>query len=131
MKVKITNEAKEYLTVAEMPAARQIIQMCREDECLDDYARMAAGLAIKDYSSNLEILKAEAEIARNDRADNNYFEGSGKLDVYFRFYILIPFVGFYEIGAYLTELWQKGASKEQDAEIRRNMYILEYKAPKI
>ncbi len=127
MKVQITKEAKKWLKVAQMPAVRKIIADCKEEDICDlkEYGQMAASLAA-DGNYNFEILKASAEIAGNCRINDAFFDGSGHLDVYCKFYAFNYFAGFYEIGIYLTDLWKIG-SEETNKEVRRNMYITAYK----
>ncbi len=125
MKVQITKEAKKWLTVAEMPTVRRIIAECKEDECLQDYGHMAAEIASK-YGADFEILKATAEIAHNGRIFDHFFEGSGELDVWLKFYAFNPFKGFYVIGVYLSDIWQMNTDKNANEEIREHMYIDEY-----
>lgn len=125
MRVQITKEAKSWLTIAGMPAARRIIAECKEDECIQDYGKMAAEIASRSWD-DFEILKATAEIARNHRVYDNFFEGSGKLDVWLKFYALSTHQGFFEIGIYLTDVWQKSEDRSANEKIRQQMYICEY-----
>lgn len=78
MKIKFTNEAKQIITVAELPAVKTLIAEMRDDEGMKDYAATAAQIAARDGSN--EILKAEAEITKNQRIFNRYSEDSGNLD---------------------------------------------------
>ena len=123
MKVKFTAEAKKYITVAEMPHVRRIINEMREDDSLKDYAEMAARVASRDWN-DFEILKADAEISRNCRAHNNYHEGSGNLDIWLTIYAYNAYKGFYNIGVYLSDIWQ--LTSDNGEEIRSHMYIAEY-----
>ena len=126
MKVKFTAEAKKYITVAEMPHVRRIIDEMREDDSLKDYAEMAARVASRDWN-DFEILKADAEISRNCRAHDNYHEGSGNLDIWLTIYAYDPYQGFYNIGVYLSDIWQ--LTGDNSEEIRSHMYIAEYVKP--
>lgn len=124
MKVKFTAETKKFVTVAEVPQVKKIIEEMREDDGLKDYAEMAARVASRSNES-FEILKAEAEIAKNRRAFDNYGEGSGTLDIWIEAYAFNSYKGFYNIGIYLTDVWNiSGDNKE---EIRNHMYIEEYR----
>lgn len=58
MKVKFTAEAKKYITVAEMPHVRRIINEMREDDSLEEYAQMAARLVLLAISCGNMILSA-------------------------------------------------------------------------
>lgn len=56
MKVEFTAEAKKYITVAEAPHVKRIIEEMREDDGLKGYAEMAARVAIKS-NETFEILR--------------------------------------------------------------------------
>lgn len=124
MKVKITQDAKQYLTVAEMPKVREIIKDMKEDDGLNEYAQIAARIASGE-NADFEILKAEAEIARNGRNWDNFSDGSGKLDIWIEVYAYNNYYGFYNIGAYLTDIWN--VTGDNHEEIRQHMYIRKYK----
>ena len=69
MKIRITNEMKKVLTVAEMPAVRKIISDMQEipnRDFLED-VKIAFSLAMEKECVSFEILKAESEIAKNAR----------------------------------------------------------------
>ena len=123
MKVKFTAEAKKFVTVAEVPQVKKIIEEMREDDGLKGYAEMAARVA-SGSNESFEILKAEAEISKNRRAFDNYGEGSGTLDIWLTVYAFNTYKGFYNIGVYLSDLWQ--LSGDNAEEIRNHMYIEEY-----
>ena len=116
MKVKITANSKKIITVAEMPKVQEIIKYFQEEDetPINDYARWAANIVTKHTLCNPEILKATASI----------LEGSGNLDVWFEFYIFDKYAGFYEIGVYLTDIWQ--ATDENNEYIKSHMYINAY-----
>ena len=130
MKVKFTAEAKKYITVAELPHVKKIMAYMKEnesDESLKDYAQMAARVASGDWN-DFEILKAEAEISKNCRAHDNFHEGSGNLDIWLTIYAFNAYKGFYNIGVYLSDLWQ--LTGDNGEEIRSHMYIAEYVKPR-
>lgn len=127
MKVKFTAEAKKYITVAEMPHVKRIINEMREDDSLKNYAEMAARVASGDWN-DFEILKAEAEIAKNRRAHDNYHEGSSNLDIWLTIYAFNAYKGFYKIGVCLSDIWQ--LTGDNGEEIRSHMYIAEYVKPR-
>ena len=95
MKVKLTEEAKNYISVAEMPAVKQIIKDMRDDDNIIGYAQAAARVA--SGWSSFEILKTEASIAKNCRVWNQYGENTGNLDVWLDIYAFDSYAGFYEI----------------------------------
>lgn len=126
MKIKFTDEAKKYITVSEAPHVKKIMAYMKENEStesLKDYAEMAARVA-GGYGYDYEILKVEAEISRNCRAHDNYHEGSGTLDIWLTIYAFNAYKGFYNIGVYLSDLWQ--LTGDNGEEIRSHMYIAEF-----
>lgn len=127
MKVKFTEDAKRFITVSEMPAVKRIIAEMKEDGEIKGYSEMAARVA-SGKNENFEILKAEAEISRNARVNDAYGEGSGKLDVWLNIYAFNSYAGFYEIGAYLTDIW--AITGDNAEEIRNHMYINKYSREK-
>ena len=128
MKVKITEDSKKVLTLADMPAARKIIKDLKEDSCLEEYGQWCGNIA-SGSNESLEILKAEAEIAKNCRIWNYYGDDSGDIDVWINFYVFNSYAGFYSIGAYLSDIWKIG-STEANQEVKSHMYIKEYKPAK-
>ena len=122
MKVKFTKEIKDIITVSELPAVREMFEVMKEDTGLKEYAATAARIAAR--SNDVEILKAEAEIARNRRVFNRYSDNSGFLDVWLNVYAFDAYKGFYTIGAYLSDIWE--STGENSEELRSYMYIREY-----
>lgn len=121
MKVAFTKEAKKYITLEEAPKARQIIEECKEYD-LADLAQTAARIA--GGQDSYEILKATAEIAKNARVYDLYGDDSGTLDVWLEIYAFNKYIGFYDIGVYLSDIWQLDG--ENAAEIKKHMYLREY-----
>ena len=125
MKVKITEDSKRVLTLADMPAARKIIKDLMEDNYIKEYGGSCARIA-SGQNESFEILKAEAELCKNCRVWNYYSDDSGNLDVWITFYAFNSYYGFYSIGVYLSDIWQIG-STEANQEVKSHMYIKEYK----
>ena len=126
MKVKFTKEAKNYITIAEAEEAKRMITELKEDEfSASDYLRIAAILANNHWNID-RVLEADAEISRNNRAWNNYHEGSATLDVWVKGLVKADLDTYMEIGVYLTDIWNIGADKETDKEILSHMYIETY-----
>lgn len=121
MKITITADMKKVLTIAEMPTARQVIENLKCDDSLKDYAKMAASLAA--CCSVEKVLECSAEIAKNCRANDNFFEGSADLDVWITFTAFTS-EGFVMGGAYLTDIWNIGID---DYEIRKHMFIRRFR----
>ena len=124
MKVKITERAKKFLTLEELPVAKQVINDLKEDNELENYGKIAARIA-SGTNETFEILKAEAEISHNRRVYDAFCEGSGKIDIWMEFYAYNAYAGFYEIGVYLTDLWN--STGDNSDEIKSHMFILEFK----
>ncbi len=117
MKIQVTNKEREYLTAAEMPAVRHIIQDMKE-ESIESYADMAMR-AFK--GSGFEIFRPKATIARNCRVNDRFFEGSGKLDVWIEFLAFSSSYGAYDCGVYVSDLWD--LHDENTHELAEKMYI--------
>ena len=125
MKVKLTQECKKYITVAEMPIVREIIADMKEDSStVEEYAEMAIQVAY-DGIAYSEILKASASIAKNCRVWNAYNNHSENLDVYIEATAYVNGDEFIIIGAYLTDIWQIGSDNRK--EIASHMYIRRFK----
>ena len=126
MKVKITKESRKWMTVYELDYAKDIVEQMNDPcENVNDYARAMGVLAAHD--NVVEVIKAEASISGNCRINNAYGEGTGRLDVWIDATVK-SWDAFYEIGFYLTDCW--ALSVETSEEIRRQMYIKEYKLVK-
>lgn len=117
MKVKFANEQKKYITVSQLPAVKRMIAELKSDYDMDDYAPAAVRIASGESG---RIFDASAEIAKNCRIYNAYSEDSENLDVWLTIYALTD-NGFYEIGAYLSDVWQLDGTNA--AELREHMYI--------
>lgn len=129
MKIKLTEDAKRYITVSEMPAVKKIIADFKEDNEIKSYGQTAARAA-SGKNGNFEILKAEAEIARNARVWNQYSDESGNLDIWLTFYAYDNYYGFYEIGAYLSDIWMADGQRETYELMKSRMYIRKFKEVK-
>jgi hypothetical protein len=124
MKVKFTKRSKEITKVSELPNVNEVIKYFKEEEegtggwYYETAARVASGW-------NMEIIKGSAEIARNARAWDKY-GNSADFDVWCDVYAFNPTVGFYDIGFYVSDLWE--LTSDNADEIKSRMYIGEYKA---
>lgn len=125
MKVKLTKEIKQVITVAQMPAVNAIIKDFRENS-IDDFKseiQTAVQIASKCYYEKFEILKCDAEICCNSRICNYYNENSENFDIWFTVYAYHQYIGFFEIGVYLSDLWRRCGSTN-DNDIRQHMCII-------
>lgn len=124
MKVAMMKEWKRYFTVIESENAKEIIRQCKEDEIsVADYAMMAARVAMG--ACTPEILKCSAEVVKNSNTEyDRWFEGSGHLDVYIKFYAFDLYKGFYSCGICLSHIWDITGDNTDD--IKNMMYIRKY-----
>lgn len=128
MTVKITKEAKKWLTVAQMPIVHEIIANMKEDETTAAEAAKQAASIIFGYSEGVKVFEATAEIAGNQRINNYYTTDSGTLDIWINFSVFDEYQGFVTGGAYLSDVWQQGAIDEE--ELKSRMFLKVYKSTK-
>ena len=126
MKIKITAEMKKAITLAQLPAVKEVQLSMKEQENFKFEAESAACLAV---GHSIPVIKVEAEIAKNCRIWEYYTSASEDIDVRLTIWAFDPCYGFYTIGAYLSDIWQIGP-EERKEEIRGHMYIREYKEAK-
>lgn len=118
MKVKLEKDYRKYYTLEKLDMAKAVIAAEKEDEMSPkDWAEYAVREALRNKNESLvEILKAEATTAMNRRAWNRYGE-TEDMDVYIRF-LAETTKGFIRGGAYLSDIWQTGAT-----EYKQHMYV--------
>ena len=121
MKIKFAAEQKKIVTVAEMPEVNKMIADMKGMDFKWE-AEVAARIASRDNGN--EILKIEAEIAKNNRVYDRYTDNSGNLDIWLRVYAFNSWEGFYVVGAYLSDIWE--STGKNDEELRGHMYIREF-----
>ena len=122
MKAKITKESKKVLCLDDMNAVKEV-RTCIEEDKLSNYTQTIARIASK-TNDVFEIFRADAEIAKNSRIWDAYGD-SKNLDVWITVYAYNSYVGFYEIGCYLTDIWE--VTGDNSDQIRNRMFVLEYK----
>ena len=135
MKVRITKEAKSWLTLAEAPAANAIIRSMKEDESdAKEYATMAVnciGSACGHTNWCTRVLEADAEIDGNyriwDAYSSEFGKESGRLDVWISFTARTT-EGYIEGGAYLTDIWN--ITGDNQDELASHMYYRRYEEVK-
>ena len=125
MIIRIPSEMKKVLTVAEMPAVREIQRQESEDTMtVSEYLQMAAHVASSDNSS-YQIYDASASIARNGRVWDYYGDGTGRLDIWLEGLAFNAYVGAFLIGVYLSDLFQITGGPADD-QVREHMFIKEF-----
>lgn len=82
MKVNLTAEMKKFITVAEMPAVKKVMQYEKENDewTVQEWAKMAARLVFDDAVAM--IIEAKARIAKNQRVWDAFDEETRDIDVW-------------------------------------------------
>ena len=123
MKVKITKDVKKWLTLEQAPIARRVIECAKEEMSAAEYAEYAAA-AIFGYSA--EILKADAEIARNSRVWEWYGEGTQNFDVWINATAYSDYLREFAIfGVYVSDI--NSLTGDNEEEIVSHMYVRRFK----
>lgn len=123
MKVKLEDGYRDLYTLNEVQVARQVIKEVAEDEeTAAGWAAYSAREALKDTGVYVEeVVKASAVTARNSRAWDSYFVGSGRMDVWV-WALVKTDEGYMECSAYLTDIWQTGGE-----DYRAHMWVRRFK----
>lgn len=123
MTAVISDDMKNILTIAE---GEKLSTMNRVilDEDVGDYHKMMLGVVGLD--SSCHVYSGRILLAKNERADDDYFGGSANLDIWIEIRAFKPGVKFCVLGAYLTDLWKFESSDEGYAVLRQNMLVEEY-----
>ncbi len=122
MKVNLTAEMKKFITVAEMPAVKKVMQYEKENDewIVQEWAKMAARLVFDDNGA--KVIEATARIAKNQRVWDAFDEETRDIDVWIEFTAFSEYRSSFIIaGVYLTDLWQ--LTKDNADEIKSHMYI--------
>ena len=122
MKVNLTAEMKKFITVAEMPAVKKVMQYEKENDgwTVQEWAKMAARLVFDDNGA--KVIEATARIAKNQRVWDAFDEETRDIDVWIEFTAFSEYRSSFIIaGVYLTDLWQ--LTKDNADEIKSHMYI--------
>lgn len=130
MKVNITKESGRWMTVDELPYAKQIVKDMKDDEMsAQEYAKMAADAILwgpECGDSVRRVIEADAEICRDNAIPYEQFgEGCGRLGVWLRF-TAETFDGFLKVGCLLSDVWGLGTD-EARSDLMRHSYIRYYK----
>lgn len=122
MKVNLTAEMKKFITVAEMPAVKKVMQYEKENDewTVQEWAKMAARLVFDDNGA--KVIEATARIAKNQRVWDAFDKETRDIDVWIEFTAFSEYRSSFIIaGVYLTDLWQ--LTKDNADEIKSHMYI--------
>lgn len=126
MKVNLTAEMKKFITVAEMPAVKKVMQYEKENDewTVQEWAKMAARLVFDDNGA--KVIEATARIAKNQRVWDTFDEETRDIDVWIEFTAFSEYRSSFIIaGVYLTDLWQ--LTTDNADEIKSHMYIRQFK----
>ena len=125
MKVNLTAEMKKFITVAEMPAVKYVMEYAKEDAySAKDWAKVATRIVFDDNGA--KIIEATAKIAKNQRVWDTFDEGTKDIDVWIEFTAFSEYRSSFIIaGVYLTDLWQ--LTTDNADEIKSHMYIRQFK----
>ena len=119
MLVRLEERYKDLYTISDLERARSIIRQERDDEMIvAQYAEMAGNEILKNRNESLlNILNATATTAKNCRVWDAYEVGSEDMDIWIQA-IAETSRGFIKFGAYLTDIWQIGATALDDYYVR-------------
>ena len=125
MKVNLTAEMKKFITVAEMPAVKYVMEYAKEDAySAKDWAKVATRIVFDDNGA--KIIEATAKIAKYQRVWDTFDEGTKDIDVWIEFTAFSEYRSSFIIaGVYLTDLWQ--LTTDNADEIKSHMYIRQFK----
>jgi len=123
MKVTMEKDYKRLYTLEDIDRAKAVMAYEKEDE---ETAAGWAGYAIREALKGTgaydrdDILMASAHTAKNCRAWDAYGDGTGDMDIWIEA-VARTSEGFVEVGAYLSDIWQTGAT-----DYRQHMFIQRY-----
>jgi hypothetical protein len=129
MKVTITKESGSWMTVDELPYAKQIVKDMKDDEMsAQEYAKMAADAILwgpECGDSVKRVIEADAEITRDNAIPYEQFgEGCGRLGVWSRF-TAETFDGFLKVGCLLADVWMLGTEEARQS-LKNHSWIRYY-----
>lgn len=126
MKVKVTETSKKCINLADVPAMESVIEMMENDaSTLREYADTAIRIIYNELVSDVKILDADAEIAKNCRIWNRFSEESKDVDVFIRAIAFVDKREFIQIGAYITDIWD--LNEKTNAEIAARIYTRKFR----
>lgn len=125
MKVNLTAEMKKFITVAEMPAVKKVMEYAEEDAySAKDWAKVATRIVFDDNGA--KVIEATARIAKNQRVWDAFDEETRHIDIWVEFTAFSEYRSSFIIaGVYLTDLWN--LTSDNAAEIKSRMYIRQFK----
>lgn len=125
MKVKLRKEDRRWIPLPDMKIVRWIIEVMKDDNATTEYAESVVKLALPG-SYDIDILRTEAHVCRNDNTWNAYADYSNNYDVWLNTHALTN-KGFVVVGACLTDIWKITGRHEEDLKLLPNMRIRFFK----
>ena len=128
MKITFGAEEKKYITVAELPAVRKLIEQMKEydSKTFEEFADSALSYVTGGHSAD-KIFDVKAEICGNSRVWNYYTDDSEHLDIWVEISALNWMDGgwcFVMLGFNLTDLWNVGNGDEESInELKAHSYV--------
>lgn len=126
-KISFPEEYKRSFTISDLEACKKLEKSIRNDDGKIDLsweAAMAAIIGSDSHVSDSQILAEHVQFSKNHRIYEHYCEGSGTMDVWIEVKAFDSCYGFYDIGAYLSDIWQHSYENVEDT--KRHMYIKHY-----
>lgn len=127
MKLTIDKEHKNIITLADIEAVNKMKECFKEQQNLDWEIERALILA-SDGCSLVKAMKPEITVAKNCRVWDYYGKDTGTLDVWVVAYGFSSYKGFYEVGFYVSDIWQLGSENEE--ETKQRLYIRHFQEVK-
>ena len=129
MEIKITKEMERVFTLSEVPAIESLRNSLKDEPEFDWEAKRIAEIA---SGSSIEVLRYELEMVKNNRVWNFYGSSNEEdvtfptwnLDVWIHVLAYDELTGFYDIGAYLSDIWSLRSDNED--EVKSHMYIRKF-----
>lgn len=126
-KISFPDEYKRMFTLSDLESCKKLKESIKNDDDKIDLsweAAMAAVIASDNHVGDGQILAGNAVFAKNSRIYEHYCEGSGTMDVWIEVKAFDSCYGFYDIGAYLSDIWQH--TYENIEATKQHMYIKHY-----
>ena len=126
-KISFPDDYKRMFTLSDLNACKKLKESIKNDDGKIDLsweAVMAVVIGSDNHVGDGQILAAKAEFAKNHRVWNHFCEDSNTMDVWIEVKAFDSCYGFYDIGAYLSDIWQH--TYENTEATKYQMYIKHY-----
>ena len=126
VKIRISDNSKRIISLAEAEIVNEMLENLRENETetiIPEYLDIVMG-CICDSSGDWSFYDIQAEICKNSRIYNFHTHNSGNFDVWIEFKAFDRWKGFYIVGVNLTDIYS--ITSENHEVMREYMYIKHY-----